>query len=363
MLLFFDGHNDCLLRLRLAQLADSTSIKAQAERFLSGRGKGHLDLPRALEGGLGGGFFALFVPTQENRATSKKAFPSIKLRKTRPLAPLERLDPDRAFAETIEMLRLAGEIVQHSEGRVQLVLGPEDLRLQAQPIRMLLHLEGAEAVRPDLANLEELRAMGVRSIGPVWSRPNAFGHGVPFAFDHSPDTGPGLTVAGKQLLAQCEQRGIALDLSHLNQRGFFDVAAASQRPLMVTHTASHALAPSTRNLTDAQIDAVGATAGVIGINLHCPDLRADGKWRTDTPLTRWAEHAAYVAERIGAEHVAVGSDFDGALMPAELQDAARLPALRDALRTAGFHSQEIEGIAGQNWLRILRHHLTPLEAS
>jgi membrane dipeptidase len=96
---------------------------------------------------------------------------------------------------------------------------------------MVLHLEGAEAIGPDLDGLERLYGHGLRSLGPVWSRPNVFGHGVPFVYPRSPDTGPGLTGAGKELIRACNRLGIMVDVSHLNERGFWDVVALSKRRL------------------------------------------------------------------------------------------------------------------------------------
>src|SRR5436309_8111312 len=95
-------------------------------------------------------------------------------------------------------------------------------------------------IEPDLENLEAFYGRGLRSLGVVWARPNAFAHGVPFRFPSSPDVGDGLTDDGKRLVAACNRLGILLDLSHLNERGFWDVAAASDAPLVATHSNVHA---------------------------------------------------------------------------------------------------------------------------
>ena len=158
-------------------------------------------------------------------------------------------------------------------------------------------------------------AAGLRSLGPVWSRPTAFGHGVPFRAPSSPDTGPGLTEPGRALVARCGELGIAVDLSHLNEAGFWDVAGIGAGPLIASHSAAHALCRSSRNLTDRQLDEIAATGGLVGIVYACPFLREDFAEDTDTPIEVIARHAAYVAERIGAAHVGLGSDFDGAPIP------------------------------------------------
>ncbi len=133
-----------------------------------------------------------------------------------------------------------------------------------------------EAIDTRLEALDVFHAAGLRSLGPVWSRPNAFAHGVPFDFPRGPDTGPGLTAAGKRLVQACNRLGVLVDLSHLNEAGFWDVARISDAPLVATHSCAWALASSPRNLTDAQLDAIRASGGIVGINFHKGFLRADG---------------------------------------------------------------------------------------
>ena len=115
----------------------------------------------------------------------------------------------------------------------------------------------------------------------------------------------------------------------------------------------HALCPTSRNLTDEQLDAIGASDGLVGIVFACPFLRPDFDDDADTPIALIAEHVRYVAERIGVEHVALGSDFDGARVPAALGDVAGLPVLLDALARAGFSEEEVAAIAWHNWRRVL----------
>src|SRR5205807_3471133 len=117
-----------------------------------------------------------------------------------------------------------------------------------RPLVAVLHLEGAEAIDPGLEALPLWYAAGLRSLGPVWSRPNAFGHGVPFISPSSPDTGPGLTDAGIALVRRCAELGIMVDLSHLNEAGLWDVARIDVRPLVARHSAAHALSAAPRHL-------------------------------------------------------------------------------------------------------------------
>ena len=329
----FDGHNDALSRL-LASGGDPV------RRFVEGDGSGHLDLPRAEAGGLAGGCFAVFTRSPFDGEDDPHAVEYAR--------PVEQRD---ALPEALAQAALLLRIEQAAGGRLRIARSVEDL--DGPGLAAVLHLEGAEPIDPGLDALHVLHAGGLRSLGLVWSRPNAFATGVPFEFPGSPDQGPGLTAAGRALVAACGELGIVVDLSHLNERGFWDVAELSAAPLVASHSGAHVLCPSPRNLTDEQLRAIGASGGLVGIPFHVGFVRADGAENADTPLAVIAAHAAHVAEVAGVDAVALGSDFDGALMPLELPDVAALPVLFDALAVAGFRPDEQERIARGNWRRVL----------
>jgi membrane dipeptidase len=332
----FDGHNDVLSRLHHAGGGN--------EEFLEG-GDGHLDLPGARAGGFAGGLFAVFPCSPFRGADNPFAVDY-----TRPL------DRREALADTLPMFERLAAIERESDGALRVVRDAAalDACLEDGSLAAVLHMEGAEAIGPDLAGLDNLCDAGLRSVGIAWSRPNAFGHGVPFDFPGSPDQGPGLTKAGHALVLECNQRGLVVDVSHLNERGFWDVARVSGAPLVASHSNAHALCPSSRNLTDDQLRAVGESGGLVGINFCAAFAREDGGDDPDTPLSAIAAHAAHVAEVAGLDAVGLGSDFDGATMPEELDSAAKLPALLDAMRAFGFGEEELERIALGNWRRVLR---------
>jgi membrane dipeptidase len=225
--------------------------------------------------------------------------------------------------------------------------------LAGEKVGAILHLEGAEPIEPGLGNLEAWYERGLRSIGIVWSRPNAFGHGVPFRFPGTPDTGPGLTAAGRELVRACNELGLMLDLAHLNQAGFHDVARLSSAPLVFTHGGVHALCPIPRSLTDAELDAIRDSGGIAGIVFDMAMTRADADWNADTPIDTVIGHIEYVAERIGVEHVALGSDFDGCQPPPALDDASKVPSLLDALAARGWTDDDLRALGHRNWLRVL----------
>lgn len=345
----FDGHNDTLLKL-------FHPARQTGRSFFERSDEGHLDLPRALEGGLCGGLFAIFAPNPRFTYGPTGNVPLIRTPAGYEV-PLEEAYP-RSAAEpfTAALVDRLQELEAASGGRLAVVRDAAalDRCLEEGVFAAVLHFEGAEAIAPDLSNLEAWYQRGLRSLGLVWSRVNAFAEGVPFRFPSSPDTGPGLTPAGKDLVRACNALGILVDCAHLNEQGFWDVARISVAPLVSTHTAAHALAQRSRNLTDAQIEAVGASDGVVGVIFANYDLDPEGRLDADVPLELLARHVAHVAEVAGIDHVALGSDFDGTVLPSAIGDASGLPRVLDALRSHGFDEGEVEKIAFKNWLRVLR---------
>ena len=163
-----------------------------------------------------------------------------------------------------------------------------------------------------------------------------------------------MTEAGKDLVRECNRLGTLIDLSHLNERGFWDVAELSEAPLVATHSNAHALCPASRNLTDRQLDAIRDSDGIVGVNFAVAFLREDGGESEDTPLETIVRHVDYLVERVGIDRVGFGSDFDGAKVPKELGDVSGLPKLLAALRAAGYDETALEKLAHRNWIRVLR---------
>ncbi len=266
-----------------------------------------------------------------------------------------KLRRETALRYTLSVMSDLFRLEADAEGALKVVRTSAELRrcLEDGVFAMILHIEGVESLDTRLEALDVFYEAGLRSLGPVWSRPNAFGHGVPFDFPRGPNTGPGLTAAGRRLIGACNRLGILVDLSHLNEAGFWDVARISDVPLVCTHSGMHALSHTPRNLTDAQLDAVRDSGGIVGVNFHVGFLREDGDADAETSLTEIVRHARYAADRMGMEHIALGSDFDGATMPADLGDVTGLPGLVDAFLSAGFSEADMRRIAHENWERVL----------
>lgn len=343
----FDGHNDILFRILMQP-------EAREAIWLRGEGKGHLDLPRMKAGGFAGGMFAIYIPSPVNPDDA-----GVEERMDRPPYALDLPEPLPLRESQSVALELASQLLwmeRASEGAFRLcrtVVEIEGARA-AGSVAGVMHMEGAEAIDPGCDALHAFHAMGLRSLGPVWSRPTAFGHGVPFAFPASPDTGPGLTEAGKQLVQECNALRIVIDLSHLNEKGFDDVARLSDAPLVATHSNAHAVTPSTRNLTDRQLDMIRDSGGMVGLNFATVFLREDG--RRD-PKMGWdpvLRHLDHLIGRLGEDHVGFGSDFDGATVPEGIGDVTGLPRLIAALRSHGYDEALIGKLAWGNWMGVLR---------
>jgi membrane dipeptidase len=342
MIPVFDGHNDALLRLSM--------VKDDPVAAFRDGGKGHVDLPKARAGGMVGGFFALFSPTL-NQSLDFKVFDD-------PPYDIPLPDPMPRHAAEMPVSRQV-DIASALEaaGLIRMVRTRAELTTEGDgPLTVVLHLEGAECIGADLDGLDTLFDAGLRSLGPVWSRPNAFAHGVPFRSGSDGDTGPGLTEAGRALVRECTARGMVVDCSHITAKGFWDIGEEGA-PLVATHSNACAVSLTARNLTDAQLRAVGETDGMVGLNFGTMFLRPDGKRAPEGGIDFAIRHLARMVEMAGERHVGLGSDFDGAPMPEGLGSAAELQTLVEAMRGAGFGEDLIRGICQDNWIAFLDRRL------
>ncbi len=347
---FFDGHNDTLLSVYLPS-------RSEGRHFFEESTKGHIDYPRAMRANMKGGFFAMFTTPQNGlEPTIDDVVQQTNEGYEMELAP--PIDPQYARMLTVALMAKLFRLEIESGGKLKVVRTITDLKesfFQEGVLSAIMHIEGAEAIDAEFNNLHVLYQAGLRSIGPVWSRPNIFGNGVPFAFPASPDIGGGLTFKGRELIKECNELGILIDLSHLNLKGFKDVARISTAPLVATHSNVHAICPFTRNLLDEQLQLIKESNGIVGINFYVGMLRADGKNDQATPIKDIVRHFQYVADKIGVEHLGLGSDFDGALISNEINDVQGVPKLLQGLYKAGFSKEEITAIAYKNWFRVIEN--------
>jgi len=329
---YFDGHNDLLLNLWLNYPDDPAAFFEKVD--------GHLDFPRIQQAGLIGGLFAIFIPPRHYIA-EKYPHHAKKLEN-----PLEVMWEQLAILKTL---------IQQSEGKMELCTTSAaiDRAITRQVFAAVAHIEGADALALDNTALEAFYQAGVRSVGPFWNTPNAFGEGVTGTFPGTPDSGPGLTSAGKDLITQLAAKKMVIDCSHMNEKTFWEVSQLSHQPLIATHSSVHHLCPQPRNLTNQQLLAIAESGGVVGINFGNAFIRTDGARHEETSLDTLVDHFCYVAELIGEDHLALGSDFDGVSVPKSLGDVTGLPLLTKRLYSRGFSTESLEKIMHRNWLKVL----------
>jgi len=342
MIPVFDGHNDVLGRL-WCQADDPVGVFARED--------GHINATAARTGGLRGGFFAIYSPS------ARRPFDFSMIPNGVSSMPLpDALEPGWALRAAMGQAGIAARL--QAAGHITICTDAPGLwsGFAAEPVACILHLEGADCIDPDLLALDALHAMGLRSLGPVWSRPTIFGEGVPFGHHQDGDTGGGLTPDGKRLAQRCIDLGIMLDSSHITMRGFYDMAELGV-PMVATHSNAYELCASPRNLTDEQLLAIGQSGGMVGLNYE-PSFLSETGWQTgQATLDDCLRQLDYMIELAGEDHVGLGSDFDGARLPQGMDGAQDLPVLTEAMSRAGYGHDLIEKICHGNWLRFLDGHL------
>ncbi|MCJ8324121.1 MAG: membrane dipeptidase [Rhizobiales bacterium] len=338
--IILDGHNDVLMKLeaarRIGQPIDFFKQQAELE----------IDAVKAQQGGFCGGLFAMYTNNLVLGAEDMQVGKN----------PTDAYDYKISLDRVSGMMAEARRLVRAGDGYVEICTTADELERAALAHKMgiMLHIEGCEAIDANFNSLEMLYSAGLRSLGPVWSRDNIFAVGVPFDFPLHPDQGAGLSDLGVELINLCNQMNIMVDLSHINEKGFWDVAKYSEKPLMATHSNVYNLCNTARNLTDKQLDAIADTGGIVGLNFATGFLNADGDMDGQASLETMIKHTDYMLAKLGEDGVALGSDFDGAPMPTEVKSTAQLPNLIQAFKNTGYSAELIDKICYKNWLSHMR---------
>lgn len=284
------------------------------------KNSGHFDLQRAEKAGLVLQFFSLFLPPQEQGEALKGVIQQI----------------DRFYQETERYPHMVYPLLSIKDYK------PDNHRLAA-----LLHLEGAECLGTELEYLRIMYRLGIRSVGLTWNNRNLLADGVKEGEDDG-----GLSKAGRKMVREMRTLGVLLDLSHIAPNGFYQAIDEYQGPILVTHANARSICDHPRNLSDSQLKSLAESGGVIGLNQVSDFVKKDKK----PDLDDFLNHVDYVASLIGVQHVALGSDFDGA-------DHVVLPGidayarLENCFLQRGFSRQEMEMIFNNNVERVLRQIL------
>lgn len=294
-----------------------SSIQKSGESLF--RNNCHFDIERARQAGVGLQFFALFtMPAGMNEALRQIL---------------------------MQVHKFHSEMTRYQDF-LQPVLSYKDIGLADtnNKIGCVMHLEGADALGRDTEILYILQRLGLRSLGLTWNNRNLLADGV----GEEPAAG-GISKKGREMIQVIDSLGIILDLSHISMRSFYDALELYHKPVLVSHANARALCNHRRNLDDDQLKALAANGGVIGIN-QVPDfIKEDSHPKIDDLL----DHVVYIAELIGVEHLALGSDFDG-------DDVLLMPGVeeyvkwQDLLSSRGFTSHEINMILRENALRVIK---------
>ncbi|HVJ89641.1 MAG TPA: dipeptidase [Labilithrix sp.] len=282
---------------------------------------GHIDLPRMREGGMGAQFFGLVsLPlSQKPRGMARTIHEQI-----------DALEGQMARRPgTLRLVRKAAELERcRAEGAMGALLG----------------IEGAHALEGALDNVTTFARRGVRYIGLLHFSSNEAGHP---AYGRGRSDSDGLTRWGFELVERCENEGVLVDLAHINRRGFLDACSIARKPPIVSHTGVLGAYEHWRNIDDDQLRAVANRGGVVGV-IFCPRyVGGDG-------LEPVVQHLKHIVDVVGEDAPALGSDWDGFIVPSKpLQDPRGLPLLPDALLKAGFSARAVGKILRDNVMRVL----------
>lgn len=255
--------------------------------------------------------------------------------------------PHRSLQRGLQLIEGAHRFIANNLDQVFLIQGKSDLEQILDPARLgvLLSVEGGEILGEDLFMLDVIFKLGVRALGLTWNQRNALAAGVGEA-----DTHLKLSDFGQEVVQHMNKLGMIVDVSHLNEAGFWHVLEVSKDPIAATHSCAKALCDHPRNLTDQQLRALGRHKGVVGVNFYPRFLQEVGV-ATRNDVVR---HICHIAEVAGVETVGLGSDFDGIEeTPEGLGHVGDYNYLRDDLIKVGFSSVEVEQIMGRNFIRLL----------
>jgi membrane dipeptidase len=294
----------------------------------------HFDLPRAREGGLDAAVMGLVINPAQVR-------PEL----IWPLKALDWWEREHGVEQTLLTLDLLSELVDAYPDEIAFVRRGSDIPHEVERGRFaaMAGLEGAHGLEGDLSNLRPLYEHGLRVVGLVHFQTTAAGHPMT-----APEFyGEGLTDFGRDLVAQLEELGIVIDLAHLNAAGVGDALVMMRRPCVVSHTACKEIHEHPRNLTDHQLALIGRNGGIVGVAAGRDFVGPGG-------LEAYLDHVEHVIEVAGPHAVALGSDYDGFIIPADgMADVRAYPLVTQGLLDRGQEPEVIERALGGNALRVL----------
>ena len=320
-MMWMDMHCDTISRLlELEQKGKPEGLRQNS---------GHLDLMKMKKGGYQAQNFALFVDMGETEDPMKKAMELLDLFYRELDANQDWIAPARSVGEMEENER---------QGRLS----------------AFLTVEEGGVCKGSLAALRNFYRLGVRMMTLTWNYENELGY--PHTMSENPGTG--LKQTGIEFVEEMERIGMIIDVSHLSDQGFYDVAAHTKKPFAASHSNARALCPHSRNLTDEMLRILGERGGVAGINFATNFLDPLAvRGRSVSRISDMTAHMRHIADVAGIEAVGLGTDYDGIGGSVEIRDASEMPLLEEGMRKAGFSASEIDKICFGNVKRLYREIL------
>jgi len=308
-----------------------------ASEMLDGRSlyqnDGMLSIQKLKSGGVFCQFFAMYIKMADH-ASPQEGYEHLKRIHSNLMKELALNDGHIALAKTAD--------------EISAIRGQS--KTAAGKIAAVLTLEEGSVLDGKLERLDELYGMGVRLITISWNGENCIG------FPHSsvPELmNRGLKPFGMEVVNRMQELGMIVDVSHLSDGGFWDVAKLSKKPFVASHSNARCLCGHTRNLTDDMLKALADAGGVTGINFYHKFLGSD----ETGSIAQMLAHIKHIRKVAGIDVLALGSDFDGFSGPCELSDCSQFPLLTEALSKAGFSDHELEKICWKNAMRVIQQIL------
>lgn len=273
--------------------------------------------------------------------------------------------PEMALRKALSQISSLYEEIKESPDKLMICYSGEDMNIakQENKIGFLLSLEGAEPIGTDLSLLRVFYELGVRNLGLVWSRRNAVGDGSFFQPTKEGKKG-GISSFGVKVIEEAEKLGITIDVSHLNDEGFWDVIEIAKNPVIASHSNVRSICQTMRNLTDEQIKAIAATNGVIGVNAASMLVGDDDQSST---MEQLLDHLEHLIKVVGIQHVGLGLDLcEDVMKYVSLDELASfprkpfdvvpghqsIPILVEGLLKRGYTEDDLEALLGKNFQRI-----------
>jgi len=313
----FDAHCDTICRM----INEGYSLEKSNKT-------GHLDIFRMQEGGIDIQIFAVFIE--------------------------DIYKPDRSLRRALQLINSFEQEVKKNHSYISLARNFSQLQeiKSSGKIAAVLSIEGGEVLEGELGILNILYQLGVRLLTLTWNQRNQIADGIEEA-----RTGSGLTNFGLQVIKEMNRLGMIIDVSHLSEKGFWEVVEQSQAPIVASHSNCYSLCSHPRNLKDEQLKAIADKRGVIGITF-VPRFLTEKKGKVT--IEEIIKHIDYLVEKIGIDYVGLGSDFDGiSEVITELSDVSRLPVFTRGLLARGYSKKAVKKILGGNLLRVLKTVIQP----